>query len=312
MNWKTKALIQNLISKLPSKASYALYEWIQMHFGSYRHGNNPFGRLEIGAEFLQQLDKLDFDVHGRRVVEVGGGRSLLVPLACWLCGAERIYSVDLHPYLAEDMFLDDLSKLQANRSQLIACFGKLAETEIFLERIETFVNLDLSIGVPKLLEKIHTDYLAPADATELSLETDSVDLHLSVAVFEHIPAEILEAILIEGKRVTKDGGWFVNRWDMSDHFSHKDPSINAVNFLQFRPEQWKKYNDNRYMYVNRLRIDYFDELHSKLGLDVRERRVAINERALNALKEGFPTVAPFDSKPHEVNATTAATFFAQK
>lgn len=312
MNWKRKALLQNTLAKLPSEFSYWLYEKIQRKFGAYRHGIDPFGRLEIAATFVENLERQGFDITGKTVLEVGSGRTLLVPLGLWLCGAKKIKSVDLHPYLSETMTANDFGRIQAEPERLRKMFQDVADQESFEERFKAMMEVDYkALGARKTLAALGVEYCAPGDAADLDLEDDIIDLHTSVAVLEHIPAEILKSIFKEGVRVTKPAGWFVHRWDMSDHFSHKDHSITATNFVQFDESEWGKYNDNRYMYVNRLRVDFFDQFFSDFSLEVKERITSVDERAHNALESGeLKPVEPFKSKSNEVIATTAATFYA--
>ena len=229
-------------------------------------------------------------------------------------GVERIYSVDLHPYLSEVMTKNDMAAIQASPDRLKKVFGAYADSPEFQRRAKILLELDYEgMTARDILSKLGVEYCAPGDAADLEMEDATFDLHVSVAVLEHIPGPILEEIFREGVRVTKPGGWFVHRWDMSDHFSHKDSSITAVNFLQFVEKEWSKYNDNRYMYVNRLRVNYFDRLFANAGLEVKKRDTSIDECALAALKDGsLVPVDGFEEKSPEVNATTAAVFFAQR
>ena len=68
---------------------------------------------------------------------------------------------------------------------------------------------------------------------------------------------------------------------------------------------------NRYMYVSRLRVDFFDHFFRDFSLEVKERITSIDERVNKALESGgLKPVEPFKSKSNEVIATTAATFYA--
>lgn len=314
MNWKTKALLQNTLAKLPSGLSYKLYEFIQCKFGAYRHGVNPFGRLQVSADYVRKMVSLGGSIEGKVVLEVGSGRTLLVPVGLWLCGVEKVITVDLHPYLSEEMSKTDFRKIQSSRDELFSTFGELAENEVFKERAELLLSWDFnSMTLEEILNRMSIDYQAPADAASLEIPDDSIDLHVSVSVLEHIPSEILYKIFREGVRVCKDDAWFIHRWDMSDHFSHKDHSILPVNFLQFPEEQWSKYNDNCYMYVNRLRIDFFDQLFDEVGLEVKERGVVVDSKSIAALEAGeIKTVPPFSEKPAEVNGAVTGFFLAQQ
>ena len=53
---------------------------------------------------------------------------------------------------------------------------------------------------------------------------------------------------------------FIHRIDYSEHFSHSDSSISSLKFLKFNANEWKKYDDNRNMCMNRLRHDDYLEV----------------------------------------------------
>jgi predicted RNA methylase len=42
-------------------------------------------------------------VTGRTVLEVGTGHMVDLPIGMWLCGAERVITVDLNPYLSREL-----------------------------------------------------------------------------------------------------------------------------------------------------------------------------------------------------------------
>jgi hypothetical protein len=53
---------------------------------------------------------------------------------------------------------------------------------------------------------------------------------------------------------------FIHQIDYSEHFSHSDSSISSIKFLKFNANEWKKYDDNRNMCMNRLRHDDYLEV----------------------------------------------------
>jgi len=75
--------------------------------------------------------------------------------------------------------------------------------------------------------------LSPGDAAETHFPDQCIDYHTSYAVFKHILKIVLKKILEEGNRIIKKHGFFVHNIDYSDHFSHSDKSISAINFLQY-------------------------------------------------------------------------------
>lgn len=107
MQWKLKAKIQNIVSYLPKAASYNAYYWIQRHFGGLRRVN-PSKALIGGIETWKRSKSQDRSPSGKVFFEVGTGRIPLVPLAYWLMGAEGTISIDLNPYLKEELIAESL------------------------------------------------------------------------------------------------------------------------------------------------------------------------------------------------------------
>lgn len=313
MHWKRKAAFANILDKLPLGLGYFLYRTYQKKCGAFRLGNNPFGRLAILASFLDEMEKFNFFLQNKQIVEIGPGWSLIIPVGCWLNGADKVTSVDLHPYLMPHVFIDDMSKMQRNPEKLISLFGKFAEHKIFKERLKIFCDWDLSsMSICDLLARMGIEYRAPADACALDIDDGSQDLHISITVLEHLSTAVLEGVFKECVRVLKPGGWAVHEWDMSDHFSHSDKSITPINFLQYSEQKWEKYVANKFLYVNRLRVNYYDDLFCRVGLNVKSRIMLSDERALAALQSDMNLALPFAQYKDDVNATTRGTFFAQK
>ena len=109
----------------------------------------------------------------------------------------------------------------------------------------------------------------------------------------------MQRILREGNRIIRDRGLFVHKIDYSDHFSHSDSSISAINFLQYGDREWDKYAGNRYMYLNRLRHDDFIDLYESLGHNFIKIETSISERAKQEL-ENIQLDPQFQNKSKEV------------
>ena len=89
--------------------------------------------------------------------------------------------------------------------------------------------------------------------------------------------------------------------DYSDHFSHSDPGISRVNFLQYSDSEWARYAGNRYMYMNRLRHDDVLELYESTGHRILSATAPVDERSRWLLESGRLRVHErFSRKPLEV------------
>lgn len=303
MSWKRKAAVQNLVAALPRRLSYALYYQLQRRFGGLR-GPRPEKRLAAGVAMAEHFRRQGGTLRGKTVLEVGTGRSLCVPIALWLCGADRVRTVDLNPYLKAELVLRDVAYMREHRDAIGGLFGAYADTPLFGRRFGKLLGETADLA--GLMEMTGIEYAAPADAARLDLPAESVDLHVSFTVLEHVPPEVLRAILAEARRVLAPDGLLIHYADFTDHFSHSDQSISSIHFLQFDAARWGRYAGNRFMYHNRLRIDDMVELFRAEELDLALVEPELDARALEELRRGFPLDGQFAAKSPETNATADA------
>jgi SAM-dependent methyltransferase len=308
VNWKLKSLIQRTVASLPPRWSDALYYRLQRCSGAFRVVD-PSSRLRAGKQIADYLCAQGQILGGKHVFEVGTGRRLNIPIALWLCGADRITTVDLNPYLEEELVLSDIDSIASSQTEVGNLFARHAESPQFQQRLQ---QLTRSKGdFQSILRLLDLRYAAPGDASRVDISDSSVDFHVSYTVFEHIPAPMIRRILLEGKRILRPGGLFVHFIDCSDHFSHSDQSISPINFLQFDERQWNRYAGNRYMYHNRLRMDDHVQLFQQAGLNIVSLDTNIDQRSLAAIDRGFPLDPRFSTKPPEVNATRSVRIIAR-
>jgi hypothetical protein len=265
-----------------------VYYKIQRNFGALRSFNpgNPLGESGFIIEAIQQHNR---NILGKTFMEVGTGRGLVVPIALWLSGASRIITVDLNPYLKEGVVRKQIAHIRKNRREIRESFGELSKTSDINKRLDLLMST-ANNNLGTLLETMNIEYLAPADAASLSkIEDNTVDIHYSTRVLEHIPPNIIRSILLEAKRVLSKEGLLVHRIGLYDHFCDCDKSISSVNFLRFTEKQWDKWAGNRFMYHNRLRAYEFYELFNRVGLEIISKEELIDNKALQYLLESdFP------------------------
>ena len=297
MHWKLKSKIQNAISLLPSSASYAAYYQVQRLFGGLGKVK-PERKLSAGIKTWELIVEQGLDPKGKTFFEIGTGRVTLVPLSYWLMGAKKIITIDANPYLKAELVKENLDYIQNNEAKIKDIFASLLDEQRFDELL-AFSRTD-NFSLDAFLNLCQIDYLAPGDAAETKLPAQSIDFHTSYTVLEHIPPSILKRILEEGNRIVSDRGLFVHRIDYSDHFSHSDSSISAINFLQYSDREWDKYAGNRYMYMNRLRHDDFIDLFESSGHDLVKVKTFISERAQQELQGNIQLDRQFQNKPKEI------------
>jgi hypothetical protein len=119
MNWKLKAQLQNLIGILPEKLSYTYYYWLQRNFGSLRDTKlSPVSRLKAGIETCKKIEQLGASPVDSVFLEISTGRRINAPLAFWLLGAKQIFTIDLNPYLKEELVKADLNYIVNNKNEI--------------------------------------------------------------------------------------------------------------------------------------------------------------------------------------------------
>jgi SAM-dependent methyltransferase len=217
----------------------------------------------------------------------------------------------LNPYLKEELVAESLGYISDNEETVLNLFGPLIDKKRFQELLAFSSNSQPSLS--QFLDLCRLEYIAPGDAANTRLPDQSIDFHTSYTVFEHIPLKALRQILEEGNRVMRKNGLFIHRIDYSDHFSHSDKSISAINFLRYSDEEWERYAGNRYMYMNRLRHDDFMTLFEAVGHRIVEAQPDLDQRSRQLLRSGdLPLNERFSSKPEEVLAIRGAWMITQK
>ena len=271
MNWKLKARVQKIISYFPNghKINYLFQKYVTK--GVVLSDEYFYDRLEHAQRHIGCYQKLVGSLKGANTLELGTGWYPVVPLSNFLCGANKICSVDISQ-------LTDKAKLKVTIDYFIkaADAGKLQQYIPYLaERLDflksLFSDFD-KLSYEEILAKLNLRFLV-RDARHLPEFVDaSIDLIHSNNTFEHVYIDVLSDILVEFKRLTKKGGMMSHFIDMSDHFAHSDPSITIYNFLQFSNKDWQRI-DNSIQPQNRWRFKDFTKLYAELKIPVSETEV---------------------------------------
>lgn len=310
MHWKLKAKIQNAISRLPPSVSYEIYYWVQRSFGAWGSFDTS-SRLKAGIDMWNKIQEQGRNPSGKVFLEVGTGRVPLAPLAYWLMGAEKTITIDVNPYVKQELIAESIRHISTNKDEIINLFGPLLNQERFHSLLEFCGASQRPLSA--YLDFFKVDYIASGNAADTHLPSQSIDFHTSYTVFEHIPEDVLKKILKEGNRIIKEDGLFVHQIDYGDHFSYSDKNISLINFLQYSDAEWEGYAGNRYMYMNRLRHDDFIKLFESAGQRIITAKPKVDQRVQALLKSGkMPLNERFSSKTEEVLATVSAWMITQK
>ena len=303
MKWRQKALLQRLVARLPLHLSQSVHYYLQRRSGGLGKVDLPH-RLKMGLDLAECIVKQGRSVESGVFLEIGTGLQVTLPIVLWLCGASEITTVDLNHYLQAELVGKDEFRMRTHFEEMLRLLGNTPGTRLSVERFNSL----LAVGddIDRVLKAAHIRYQAPADAAHLDLSAHTIDYHVSYAVLQHIPPDILRNIITEARRLLKPGGLFVHWIDLSDHFSHGDHSISSVNFLRFSEKEWDRLAGNRFMYQNRLRIDDYIQILKGMGAAILSVNAHVNPHALELLQKGFPLDNRFAAKDPRTNATTNA------
>lgn len=311
MNWKLKALITDLVSRLPSAISTEAYYQIQRHSGGLKKGTlNPTVKFEMAARMCGLIREHGRSHVARFFLEIGTGRRINLPVALWLCGAEKVLTLDITRLLTEELVKEDMQYIKNNQAEIRSSLSSFMDEHRFIELQRL---LSASWRLKDLLKLCNIEYLAPGDATNLKLPSRSVDFQVSVSAFEHIPPDTLEKIINECNRVLKDDGLFINIVDFRDHFYYSDKTISPINFLQFSDEQWKRIAGNKFAYTNRFRIDDVLSLIKTSGQRILAMHCTNDDSVLDLIKNGKLSLHPkFKNKSAEELSTMDSWLISEK
>jgi SAM-dependent methyltransferase len=309
MHWKLKAAAQNAIAMLPESLSYAVYYRLQRLAGRLRRIDH-LGAMSPAIKTWSLIKQAGGSPSNKTFLEVGTGRTPLVPMAYWLMGAKETITLDVNPYMRGELFCEAVRDISCRRAEVGELFGESLDWN----RYEALLAMSLreSVQPADVLALCHIKYMAPCDASRTALSDGAIDFHTSNNVLEHIPPALLVRILQEGGRLLAEGGLFIHRVDYSDHFAQSDPRISAINFLRFSDAAWSMYADNRYMYMNRLRHDDMCALFLHAGHRIVLTEPLVHEGLLRMVLAGFPLDGRFKDKAPEVVATTSSWFVSRK
>ena len=308
MKWRSKARIQNMIAALPEPLASFCYYHMQRRFGGLR-APVPVRQLSFGCLIASAIHERR-PLTGLKIMEVGTGRSLGLPMLMWTLGAASVLTVDLNRYLKPEILQSDLAWMRQNRPWLDGLVAPLDDengtAKARLNRLlEPGPQLAASEKLGRVLQLCNIRYEAPADAATLDLPEHSLDVHLSQAVMEHVPPEDLRRILKAALKFLRPDGLCVHWIGPSDHFQHNDPTISQVNFLQFTDAEWDRLAGNRFMYMNRLRASDYVTIFEECGLEVLDVDCTVDEESRLLLESGgLPLDEQFRGKSVADLATT--------
>jgi SAM-dependent methyltransferase len=304
MNWRVKGVIHKTLSAVPGGTH--LNDFLQRTVGGLRNFSGQVeNKFTDWAIAMSYLNELNFPVSGARCVEIGTGWFPTLPICFSLAGATSCDTYDLHQHLSPRLTRKMLCELTEHLTRL-AELSPRSRTEITTAH-ERLVE---SQSIEELLKNAGIQYRAPADATRTGLPESSVDIVYSNSVLEHIPAEVLVAMMQESLRILRPGGVVLHGVNCGDHYAYFDRGISAINYLTYTEKQWQFWNNNL-TYQNRLRPREFLTMAEAAGLEVLLVRQRAREDLLKLLPD-LPVAPDFEHYPPEELCCTSIDFVARK
>lgn len=275
MKWTTKAAIQRLLSTIPygSRAYYLG----QKRVGGFRNFTID-SKLHQGERVLACLWSSGDDLCGDRAIEIGTGWVPTIPLLFWLYGQGECFTYDITRLLKEELLLKAVDQFLRKRDLLE---GKERKPDFSrFEQLAMYKSSNLTAA--EIMQKCQLNYHAPVDAANSPHPHDSIDLIYSNTVLEHVDPQSVHRLFQKAYNILKPDGKMLHLIDMSDHFSHRDPSITSVNFLQFSEEEFRRYN-SKFLYQNRWRASTWRQIFEQHGFEIVAWQANVNEKAKKAL-----------------------------
>jgi SAM-dependent methyltransferase len=259
MDWRVKAVAQNIFSHLPK--GHRFNYMFQEHVTRSNHLDEAafldivsWGTSHVEAirrHETRPLSELSF-------YEFGAGYHLVGPLTFFSYGVGRQLLIDITPLCRINLVNESIANFQQ--------FG----AKLGLPRLprSTIDSADL---VRSLRELYGISYRAPCDARATGLASNSVDCITSTNTLEHIDASDIGTILRECHRILRTDGIMSMAVDYADHYSFFDKSISEYNFLRYSDWAWRMFNP-RLHFQNRLRHADYVRLFEVSEFEIIEER----------------------------------------
>ena len=273
MKWRLKVLVQFVLAHVPG--GERINHRLQLAGGRHTPAKIR-GRITAAVDFLKSIEP-PLDVAGKAVVEVGTGWDGLHPILLSLLGARHVTTFDHVRHLRWEHVKVVLEQLDAHPAtdDLVALSASARDR---------LTDLLSSVDLDDMLRRARISYVAPGDAVTSGLPSHSVDLVYSYAVFEHLPERVVNALLVETRRILAPGGVMICVIGTGDHYTSVDPSLSRVNFLKYPEWIWAPLVKNRISYHNRLRERQFIELIESSGGRVRWRNSVVYDSDVEAAR----------------------------
>jgi hypothetical protein len=265
-HWLIKSAIQQLLYRLPQRQKWnRLFQKYLTH-SVFLNSNTFETKVRECHRHWTRFREAKADTREFTAFELGTGWFPIIPVGLYLCGASRIWTVDIDPMLrpeALQQMLKHFSTYAENGKLPDLLPGLKPERLATLRVLLEFVDRERP---EELLKRVQVESLT-LDAQSTPAPSHTIDLYLSSGVLEYIPRPVLQGIFKEARRLLIPGGIMTHRLNLIDQFSYFDHSIGAYNFLRFTEKQWR-WRNSPMIWQNRMRISDFRKLFAESGFEI--------------------------------------------
>lgn len=252
MNWRVKALTQQVFSRIPLGERLNLLMQTKVT-RSLPATSTTFDEMRTSAQ--QHLEAVCAalgvdDPPQLKGYEFGSGWHLGVAVGLAGLGVGSQTLVDRQPLAHEQLIAHTLKVFRAQNPD------------------DPRLRHAVEAPTPRAgLDALGISYRAPVDARETGIGTGTFDFMTSTSTLEHIPGGDLDDLLRECNRILRSGGVFSAMIDYGDHYAAFDPSITRLNFLRYSPRRWRLYSPP-FQFQNRLRHSDYLQRVEQAGFDL--------------------------------------------
>jgi SAM-dependent methyltransferase len=244
----------------------AAHYWMQRQFGGLRGFQREFGlKIEDWQLMAGHLRDAGLVLADAKLFEIGTGWYPTFPFTSFLAGAQSIHTVDLNPHLKPDLVRSCAASL-AEHVETIATIGGVAPEDVARRQRQLVDRLADRIDLAHATGGV-VRYDAPADATDVSIGANELDVVFSNSVLEHVPPPVVDRLYAEAMRILRPGGLMFHSVNCGDHYAYVDSGINQLNYLGFSDAEWEIWN-NAFLYQNRMRAHEFVERAVAAGFEI--------------------------------------------
>lgn len=284
MRWKTKYLLQRILSHLPLTRSQ--YYSLQKLFGGFRHFSIN-SKVDQGISLLDALHENNLELREKNTAEIGTGWVPIIPMLFSILGQQGCSTCDVSQLLRDDLCVQAAKQFSTAANSL----AKRIPWAWGDEAISALNRMRANQNAAEILANLQISYFTDPTQPLRFLGDASVDIFFTNDTLEHIPSEQLPPLFSQIHRVLKPDSVMIHLVDCSDHYSFGDLGINRINFLRFSPSEWNRYNTN-FLYQNRLRPSEFRAMMIDSGFAVEYWQQKQDQRSLEEL-EKFPLNSEF-------------------